>query len=192
VVATLPLVEALRRSEAGFAGGSADTAAYASARLTLAQRLRAGVAELPRDDFDVAWSLSQVLRCAFMEANSEEAAAMGGELESILTSDPASPFASGFAFALRDRRSPVPQLDGILSALDASPVCGTRAAALALRGRTATAEPARARAISVARAALGSPCWRMQATALDVLRELDAASGGNAPLPSFLRAGVTP
>src|SRR5258706_553733 len=49
----LSLAEALRRAERGFAGGPADPEAYASARLVLTRRLQAGVAGLPRDDFNV-------------------------------------------------------------------------------------------------------------------------------------------
>jgi hypothetical protein len=189
--AALPLAEALRRAEPGFAGGAADPAAYASARFTLMRRLRDGVAELPRKDFEVAWTLSQTLRCALIQATPDEAAAMGEGIESVLESDPATPFASGLAFALRDRRPPLPQMERILAALDAHPACDARAAALTLRQLTAADEPARTRAVSAARAAQRSACWRLQATALNVLRRLDAAPG-NVPLPTFLRGGAMP
>jgi hypothetical protein len=187
----IPFVEALRRAETGFAGDAADPAAYASAQLTLKQRFKAGIAELPRDDFEVAWVLSHALRCAFAKASADEAAAMGRDIEVILKDDPASPFAAGFAFALHDRRPPVPQTENILAALDASPVCGTRAAALSLRQLTAVDEATRARAISVAQAALSSSCWRMQATALVTLRRLGLTPPEAAPLPSFLRTRVS-
>ncbi|HKU70790.1 MAG TPA: hypothetical protein VJQ51_08125 [Burkholderiales bacterium] len=186
----LPLVQALRRAEPGFAGGKADPEAYEGARLTLTQRLKAGVAELPRDDFEVAWVLSQVLRCAFVQATADEAAAMVKDIEGILKDDPASPFAAGFAYALRDRRPPVLQMAEILDVLDAHPACPTRASALSLRQLTATDEPSRARAISAAQTALGSSCWRMQATALVVLKRLGQTPSNSAPRPLFLRAGV--
>jgi hypothetical protein len=186
----LPFIEALRRSEPGFAGGAADPEAYASVRKTLAQRFKEGIAELPRDDFDAAWMLSQALRCAFAQATAGEAAGMGRDIVTILKDDPASPFAAGFAYALRDRRPPVPQMAEILRELDAHPACATRASALSLRQLTAADEPSRARAISDAQAALGSSCWRMQATALAVLKRLGQAPSNAAPRPVFLRAGL--
>jgi hypothetical protein len=187
----LPFVEALRRAEPGFAGGAADPEAYASAHLTLTQRLKAGVAELPRDDFEVAWALSHALRCAFERATAGEAVVMGRDIEGVLKDDPASPFAAGFAYALRDRRPPLPQMTKILRAMDAHPVCAVRASALSLRQLTAVDEPSRAQAIAAAQAALGSSCWRMQATALVVLKRLGQAPSNAAPRPSFLRAGVS-
>lgn len=186
----LPFVEALRRAEPGFTGGAADPGAYASARRTLMQRLKAGVAELPRDDFEAAWVLSQALRCTFAQATADEAAVMGRDIDSILKADPASPFAAGFAYALRDRRPPVPQMAEILDVLDAHPACPTRASALSLRQLTAADEPSRARVISAAQAALSSSCWRMQATALVVLKRLGQAPSNAAQRPSFLRGGV--
>jgi hypothetical protein len=185
--AALPLAEALRRAGPGFAGGAADPEAYASARLTLTTRLKAGVAGLPRDDFDVAWMLSHALRCALAGAAPGEAVEMWNEMEGVLQGEPATPFAGAFAFALRDRPAPAPQMQRILGVLDAHRECSVRAAALTLRYATAADEPARMRAAPAAQAALRSPCWRLQAAALTVLRRLDVMPDPDAPLPSVLR-----
>jgi hypothetical protein len=70
----------------------------------------------------------------------------------------------------------------ILGALDAHPICAVRASALSLRHAIEGDASARAQA------ALRSPCWRLQAAALVVLRRLDVAPDASAPLPSVLRA----
>ena len=182
--ATLPLAEALRRAGPGFAGGAADPDAYASARFTLTGQLQAGVAALPRDDFDVAWMLSHALRCALAGATPGEAVQMWNDMEGVLQREPETPFAGAFAFALRDRPAPAPQMQRVLGMFDAHPACGVRAAALSLHPATEADEPTRAQA------ALRSPCWRLQAAALAVLRRLDATTNGDASLPTFLRAGA--
>ena len=187
--AALPLAEALRRAEPGFAGGAADPEAYASARLVLTKRLKAGIAGLPRDDFNVEWMLSHALRCALAGATRDEAVQMWNDMEAVLQGEPATAFAGAFAFALRDHPAPPPQMQRILRLLDAHPACGVRAAALTISQATAADEPARARVVPAAQAALRSPCWRLQAAALTALRRLGVAPDGSAPLPSFLRAG---
>jgi hypothetical protein len=182
---SLPLAEALRRAEPGFAGGAADPKAYASARQILTKQLKAAIAGLPRDDFNVEWMLSHALRCALAGATPGEAVEMWNDLESVLQGEPATPFAGAFAFALRDRPAPVPQMQRILQVLDAHPACGVRASALTLRQAVATDASARAQVVPAAQNALRTPCWRLQAAALTVLRRLGAAP--DAPLPVFLR-----
>ncbi len=189
----LPLAEALRRAEPGFAGGAADPEAYASARLTLTQRLKAGIAGLPRDDFNVEWMLSHALRCALAGATADEAVGMWNELEGVLQGEPATPFAGAFAFALRDRPAPAPQMQRIVRVLEAHPACSARAAALTLRNAvsdgSADGDASRAGIAAAAQAALRSPCWRLQAQGVVVLRRLGMAPVSAAPLPSFLRVG---
>jgi hypothetical protein len=186
----LSLTEALRRAEPGFAGGAADPEAYASARLTLTRRLRAGVAGLPREDFNVAWVLAHVLRCALAAATPGEAAAMWKDLEGALQSEPATSFAGAFAYALRERPAPAPQMQRILRALEAHPACSARAAALTLRSAISDDGADNSAGVAAAaRAALRSSCWRLQAEGVHVLRRIGMAPDDAAPLPSFLRAG---
>jgi hypothetical protein len=49
------------------------------------------------------------------------------------------------------------------------------------------ADGSRATLVEAARAALRSPCWRLQASGLRVLRWLEVSPDGGANLPSFLR-----
>jgi len=187
---TLPLADALRRLAPAFAGGSFDPAVYADVQRRLGARLEASLAELPRGDFDVAWSLGEALRCALASASAGDARAMWDGMERVLAAEPATPFAGAFAGALRERPPPPQQMERILAALDAHPGCGVRSAALRLRGTAATGEASRTSALSVAQSALRSPCWRLQASALAVLRQLGAAPADSAALPSFLRRAV--
>ena len=185
----LSSAEALSRAGLSFAGGASDPVAYAETQRRLTSRLRATLAELPADDFNVTWALSHTLRCAFMGATASQAAVMWGELERVLAEQPATPFAIAFAFALRPRPAPAPQLQRILHAFEAHPACGVRAAALTLRNAAADDEVSRAQLASAAQAVLRSSCWRLQAAAVNVLRRTGTAPDGAAPLPSFLRAG---
>jgi hypothetical protein len=182
--AARPLAESLRRLVPGFTGdGSADPAIYADVQQRLTQRLQASIAELPHDEFDVAYSFGEALRCALIAAPAEDAASMWAEMERVLAGDPATPFAGAIAGALRERPADAPQIQRILRALDEHPRCGVRAAALSLRSAAAAGDASRAQA------ALRSPCWRLQAAALAVLERLGAAPDADVPLPSFLRSG---
>jgi hypothetical protein len=186
----LPLADALRRLAPAFAGGSFDAAVYAGAQQRLVARLDASLAGLPRGDFDVAWSLGEALRCALAGASAGDAQAMWDAMERVLAAEPATPFAGPLAGALSERPAPPPQMERILAALDAHPGCGVRSAALRLRGTAATDEASRASALNAAQSALRSPCWRLQASALAVLRQLRVAPAGSAALPSFLRSAA--
>jgi hypothetical protein len=181
--AEVPLAQALRRLAPAFAGGPFDPAAYSSARKRLTAGLESSLAELPRDDFDVIWSLGEALRCVLSGATADEAAAMWNAMERVLAGAPKTPHAGAIIGALGERPAPAPQTARILAALDAHPACGLRAAALRLRRDVAARAPAEA----AARAALRSSCWRLQAAALDVLRQLGAAPDPGAALPSFFR-----
>jgi hypothetical protein len=153
-----------------------DAGTYADVRGRLTTGPEASLAELPRDDFDVTWALGEALRCTLAGATAENAAAMWSAMESVLDKDPGSPYAGAIAGALRDRPAPAPQMERILAALDGHPSCGIRSAALRLR-----------HAAPAAQAALRSPCWRLQASALFVLRQLGVAPDPGASLPTFLR-----
>ena len=124
--------------------------------------------------------LTHALRCALAGATGAEAEKMWKDMEDLLQDDPATPFAGAFAFALRERPAPVPQMQRILEVLDTHPVCSVRASALPLREAAAGDASARAQA------ALRSPCWRLQAAALAVLRRLEIAPDPGAHLPSIL------
>jgi len=107
-------------------------------------------------------------------------------MERALATESARPFAVPIARALLARPPPSPQMDRMLRTLDAHPRCGVRAAALRLRHVTATDAPSRESVKTAAHAALRSPCWRLQATALDVLAHTGGTPDPGALLPSFL------
>ena len=183
---TVPLAEALRRLAPAFAGGAFDVALYGEVQRRLTAQLEAGLRELPRGDFDVAWSLGEALRCVLAGATPDEAAGMWAAMERVLVKEPATPYAGVIAGALLERAAPREQMERILAALDAHPGCGVRSAALRLREGVAGGD-ARASALRAAQAALKSPCWRLQASALAVLTRLDAPPTDVSALPTFLR-----
>jgi hypothetical protein len=172
----LPLAEALRRLAPAFAGGAFDAGIHADVRRQLATGLEASLADLPRDDFDVSWALGEALRCTLAGASADSAAAMWSAMESVLEKEPASPYAGAISAALRERPAPAPRMERILAALDGHPSCGIRSAALRLRNTAPAAQ-----------VALRSPCWRLQASALFVLRRLGATPDPGVDLPTFLR-----
>jgi hypothetical protein len=184
----LPLPEALRRIAPGFAGAAFDPALYAYVRRRLLGGLEAGIAELPRGDFDVGWSLAGALRCAVAGAAAGEAQAMWDGMERVLAAEPATPYAGAIAGALRERPAPPQRMARILAALETHPGCGVRAAALRLRDRAAADEAARVDTLRAAQSALSDSCWRLQASALAVLTRLGAAPADRAALPTFLRS----
>jgi hypothetical protein len=185
--AGLPLAESLRKLGPGFTGdGSADPATYADVQRRLRTGLRAVIAELPHDDFEVLYSFGEALRCALVAASAEDAASMWTEMERVLAAEPATPFAGAIAGALRGR--PAGDTRRILPILERHPRCGVRAAALSLRSDLAADDASRASLVPLAQGALRSPCWRLQAAALSLLERLGAAPDANAPLPSFLRS----
>jgi len=183
---TVPLPEVLRRLAPAFAGGAFDTALYGEVQRRLTAHLEASLGELPRGDFDVLWSLGEALRCAFAGATPEQAANMWAAMERVLVREPATPYAGVIADALRERPAPARQMERILAALDTHPACGVRSAAMRLRGTAADGD-ARAAALRTAQAALQSPCWRLQSSALAVLTRLGAPPADFSALPTFLR-----
>jgi len=183
----LALPEALHRIMPAFLGGPADMEIYADVRQRLTKRLRASIAELPRDDFDALYSFGEALRCALLGAAVEDAALMWNEMERALTEEPATPFAGAIAAALRERPAGAPQMQRILPVLDAHPRCSVRAAALLLRSAAAGDDAGRASSARLAQAALRSTCWRLQAAALTSLERIGVAPEASVGLASFLR-----
>lgn len=112
---------------------------------------------------------------------------MWDAMERVLASDPATPFAGAIAGALRERPAPPQQMQRLLAALDAHPGCGARSAALRLRGAAVADEDSRASALRAAQSAVRSHCWRLQASALAVMRLLGIVPDPGAVLPTFLR-----
>ena len=185
-----PLAEALRSIVPG-AAGPADPRLHAYVRRRLTDDLRASLSVLPPDDFNVAYSLGEALRCAIAAAASEPLEAMWTEMEHVLAREPATPFAGAIAGALRERPAPAPQMSRILRVLDEHPRCSVRTASLSLRSRLAHDEASRRSAASQAQTALRSSCWRLQAAALTAMARLGTAPEAGAALPSFLSAGKT-
>jgi len=181
------LSEGLRSIVPGFVGGSVDPRIYADVQDRLTKKLRAGIAVLPPDDFNVTYSLSEALRCALAGASAENAASMWTDMEHVLAREPATPFAGAIAGALRERPAGTAQMLRILRVLDEHPRCSARAAALSLRSALTADDASRATIAPHAQAALRSPCWRLQAAALTVLGRLGSARDASAPLASFLR-----
>jgi len=165
-----------------------DAAIYADVQRQLSGRLGASLATLPRDDFEVSYSLGAALRCALIAAPAAVAAAMQSEMERIAQADPESPFAAALLGALHERPAPAPQMTRILDSFDRHPSCAVRSESLALRQALAADEHSRAQAAALAQAATRSSCWRLQAQALAVLKELGVALQAGAALPSFLGA----
>jgi hypothetical protein len=183
----MSLADALRELAPAFAGGTFEPGLYADVQRRLTARLEESLAELPRGEFEVAWSLSEALRCSAAAASAGDAQAMWDAMERVLAAEPATPFAGAIIIALRERPAPQQQMERILAVLDSHRACGVRAAALRLRGSAGTT---RDTALPVAQAALRSPCWRLQASALAVLRQVGDAPADSAALPTFLRGAV--
>jgi hypothetical protein len=112
---------------------------------------------------------------------------MWNDMEALLAENSRRPFGAALVTALRERPPPAPQLLRILRAIDADPRCGMRAGALQMELAVATDDASRATLARAAQAALRSPCWRLQAQALAVLKRLGVAPDAAAALPSFLR-----
>jgi hypothetical protein len=184
---SLSLADALRELAPAFAGGTFEPGLYEDVQRRLTGQLEESLTELPRGDFEVAWSLSGALRCSAAAASAGDAQAMWDAMERVLAAEPATPFAGAIIIALRERPAPQQQMERILAVLDSHRACGVRAAALRLRGSAGTT---RDTAPPVAQAALRSPCWRLQASALGVLKQLGVAPAESAALPTFLRGAA--
>jgi hypothetical protein len=132
------------------------------------------IANVRRDHFDAVYALGGRMMCAL--ADPQQAQALWPALETELSRNPATPLGSWIALALR-RSPPPPPLDrALLERLDAHPHCSVRANALVARPRA-----------DVARIALRSSCYQLQAAAVQALQKLGEPIPADAPLPAFLR-----
>lgn len=129
---------------------------------------------LRREHFDAVYALGQRLQCAV--GDPQQSAPLWSALEAELARYPDSPLGEWIAFAYRAFPPPPPLDRAVLARLDAHPHCSVRALAL----RAAPRE-------DVARRALGSSCYQLQAAALRVLQKAGAPIPADAPLPAFLR-----
>jgi hypothetical protein len=172
----LTLAEALRRLGPGLVAGKVDSATWALTLGELRTRTEAAFAQLPVDEFEVAWALSAALHCALRDAPDAQATAMWDAFEQHLTARPESPFAGQIAGALRARPAPPPQMQRLVARLAAHPACNVRTQALALEGSVAAAQ-----------AALRSTCWQLQARALRILAGQEIAPANLDAVPVFLR-----
>jgi hypothetical protein len=140
------------------------------------RRLQADVVavltEVPADDFDRLYPMASALRCALVGASEAHAQAMWDGFERLA----ATPYAGIIAAALRARPAPPEQMRRLVGRLFAHPSCAVRTAALTLEGSA-----------DAAQSALRSSCWRLQARALRILRELGVAPRSLDGVPDFLR-----
>ena len=145
--------------------------------------------QLPLDDFNVLWTLGQLLPCVARQAvNGIEDLWRG--VERLLEEDTAHPFALPMMALLRERPPPPARLRPVMQRLMQHPACSVRAGALRLMLSLTEGSESRNVLEAQARAALKEDCWRLQLAARDVLRATGAPfSAGDLPL--FLRdAGV--
>ena len=166
-------------------GGKALAAPPAARKVTEpepAMTCPAGVAVDPReietvrkDYFEALLELSARVRCAAKD-DAAKAEALWRALDAELARDPATPLGATIALAWREASPPTQLQPRMLARLDAHPYCSVRAAALSAVPRA-----------DVARRALGSNCYRLQAAALRTLERLGEPAPADAPLPRFLR-----
>ena len=190
VLAELPITEALSRAMPGLAGGKPDAAAYAHALRQLTTRLRDSIAELPRDDFNVLWTLGRVLECAAQAATEAEIDALRRDIEQALRVEPAHAFAGVLLTVLRSRPLAAARMQTLLQPLTRHPACSVRAGVLRLMessGVGELSEPVES-LTQRAQAGLTDACWRLQLAARDVLRRLNVPFDEQR-LPLFLRLG---
>ena len=134
----------------------------------------AEIESVRREHFDAVFALGQRLRCALGDA--QQAATLWPALEAELAQRPDSPLGAWIA-ASYGAHPPPPPLDRmLLERLDTHPYCSVRAGALNALPRA-----------DLARRALGSSCYELQAAAIKALQKLGEPIPADAPLPEFLR-----
>lgn len=168
----ITLGQALAMLGPGLASGEMDRATLRFALERLRSDVETALAELPPADFNVAWPLYAVLRCALEGADKETATRMWDGMERMLD----TPFAGAIAGALRARPAPGPQMQRMIERLAANPLCSVQGSALVL-----------ANSAGAAQRALRSSCWRLQARALQLLNGLGVAPEDLGAVPGFLR-----
>ncbi len=166
------LEQALAALGPGLVSGGTDRPAYRFALEQLRNDVASALAALPQGDFNASWPLYAVLRCALDGADDATAARMWDGMERMLD----SPHAGAIAGALRARPAPASQMQRIVRKLAVNPLCSVQVSALVL-----------ANSAGAAQQALRSGCWRLQARALQMLKDLDAAPGDLSAVPAFLR-----
>jgi hypothetical protein len=119
---------------------------------------------------------NEVLPCALELATPEEAEQFWTAFD-VALGLPGAPFLRPITVALQRRAGPPELMQRLGALLQSHPQCAPRA----LWAQTWASE-------SEARAALDSPCWRLQAAALERLKALGVAAPANASTPGFLRA----
>jgi len=119
----------------------------------------AEIESLRRDHFDAAYDIGGRLRCALGDAQAH--AALWQALDAELAQHPLSPLAGWIAVGFGAHPPPPALYQQVLDRLDAHPYCSVRAQAL-----VAVPRP------DVARRALGSSCFRLQAAAARALEKL--------------------
>jgi hypothetical protein len=168
----ISLGQALARLGPGLVSGDVNGPLFRFAQEQLRHDVASALAELPPDDFNVAWPLHAVLRCALTGTDEETAARMWDGMERMLE----SPYAGAIAGALRARPAPAPQMQRMVERLAASPLCSVQVSALVL-----------ANTAGAAQRAMRSGCWRLQARALQLLDGLGIAPEDLSAVPGFLR-----
>jgi hypothetical protein len=172
----LALEQALRALGPGLVSGNVDGAVYRFSLEILRESIGPALAELSESDFDLAWALAAVLRCALEGADAATAQRMWDGFERVLAARPATRFAGPIAGALRARPAPAAQMQRLTGRLAVHPSCGVQVAALSL-----------ARSAAAAQEALRSSCWRLQSRALRLLNELGVAPENLDAVPEILR-----
>lgn len=134
----------------------------------------AEIENVRRQHFDAVYEVAGRMICAL--ADPAQAAPLWPALESELARHPDSVFGGAIATAFLLYPPPPPIDEAVLARLDAHPYCSVRAAALGVAPR-----------VEVARRALSSTCYRLQAAAVRALEKLGVPVPADAPLPAFLR-----
>ena len=129
---------------------------------------------LRRDYFDGVYAFGQRLRCAV--GDPQQAAQLWKALDAELARRPDSSLGAWIALAYRAYPPAAPFDRSVLAKLDAHPHCSVRTLALRASPR-----------VEVARRALGSSCYQLQAEALQVLQKAGQPVPADTPLPAFLR-----
>jgi hypothetical protein len=117
----------------------------------------------------------EALGCALGIATAEEAANIFAAFD-VALGLPNAPFLQPIALALKDHPGPAPLMDKLAAILRAHPRCVARAL---WAGTWASADEARA--------VLDSPCWQLQAAALERLKALGVTPPAAESMPLFLR-----
>jgi hypothetical protein len=168
-----PLGEMLTAVAPSLPGANPERELYAQILRRVIDDPAAAMAEVPPGNFDLMYALGEVLPCALAAASAEEATRMDAAFDAALA-NPRTPFLAVIAAALRKRPGSAQTMQRLSAALLAHPYCAARTLSIG----TWASE-------TQAKEASRSPCWRLQAVALERLKALGAAPDDNPSLPSF-------